>query len=356
MQTRREFLRTTTGAVAATTAASLLAQGSLGAAEASAESDALGILLPRRVLMRDGEKSTAFGLGGWHVGVTTDPAVAQGIVERALALGVRYFDNARVYEDGRAERYYGQFLTPKYREHVFISTKTVAKDAASARRDLEASLTALKTDHLDLWLMHTVNDRPDADARLQGGVVDEFLKAKAAGKTRYIGFSGHVNPATHLYFLNRLHERGTDLDAVQMPLNLCDPHYESFQLNVLPVLNARKYGVLAMKTMAGGSMMGKLIDTTPHSIAAKGIPRVNEEAGIALADMHRYVYGLPISTLVSGCDSVDKLEANVRVLTGYQALSDEEKTRLLAATRPFAGNIVENYKRLIDAKGAAVPV
>ena len=96
---------------------------------------------------------------------------------------MRYFDTARNYENGRAEQYYGQFLTPKYREHVFLSTKSASHDAASARRDLEASLAALKTDHLDLWLMHSVNDRPDADARLRNGVVDEFLKAKAEGKS-----------------------------------------------------------------------------------------------------------------------------------------------------------------------------
>ena len=338
MQTRREFLRTASGAAAA---AGLLPRESLFAAE----SDKLGPLLPQRVLTRTGEKTTACGLGGWHVGKTEDPTVAQQLVEKALELGVRFFDTARAYEHGRAEEYYGRFLTPRYRDSVFLMTKSPAKNAAGARADLEASLLALKTDHLDLWQMHDISSRADVDHRLTGGVLDEFLKAKAEGKTRYIGFSGHTNPTNHLYFLQKIKERGIELDTVQMPLNLCDPHYESFQNGVLPELLQRQYGRLAMKTMAGGSMMGKLIDTTPQAVAKLGIPQVDQQAHIALSDMHRYVYGLPVSVLITGCETVAQLEDNVRVLREYQPLTEDEKARLLAATKPFAGNIVENYKR-----------
>jgi aryl-alcohol dehydrogenase-like predicted oxidoreductase len=339
MQTRREFLRA--GCAAAAAVAGLLPYESFLAAE----SDKLGATLPRRVLLRNGEKTTAFGLGGFHVGKADDPQQAQQLLEKALDLGVRFFDNARGYQHGRAEEYYGRFLTPLYRDQVFITTKTGSAGADAMRRDLEASLSALKTDHLDLWQMHAIGNRADVDRRLQGGALDELLKAKAEGKTRYIGFTGHENPAGHLYLLQKIRELGVELDTVQMPLNLCDPHYESFQRHVLPELLARKYGVLAMKTMAGGSMMGKLIDTTPKDIAEKGIPPVDREAGISLADMHRYVYGLPASVLISGCESVAELEDNVRVLRDFHPLSEPETARLLSATKPYAGNVVENYKR-----------
>ncbi len=146
-----------------------------------------------------------------------------------------------------------------------------------------------------------------------------------------------------------LKDRGIELDTVQMPLNLCDPHYASFQLDVLPELNHRGYGALAMKTMAGGSMMGKLIDTTPRRIAEMGIPDVEHKSGITTADMHRYVYSLPVSVLISGCETVAQLDSNVKVLKDFHGLSAEDKQHLLAATKPFAGNVVENYKPLFSS-------
>ncbi|HVE17185.1 MAG TPA: aldo/keto reductase [Chthoniobacterales bacterium] len=339
MHTRRDFFRKASGAVAL----GLLPNWSLSAAE----SDKLGPVLPQRTLLRNGTKTTAFGLGGFHVGKTDDPAVAQALVDRAIEHGVRFFDNARTYQGGRAEEYYGQFLTPKYRDHIFLMTKSDAKDAAGARSALEASLAAMKTDHLDLWQMHALNTPGDVDSRIANGVLDEFIKAKEQGKTRYIGFTGHVNPATHLHFLQVLKDRGVELDTVQMPQNLCDPHFASFQLDVLPELKSRGYGALAMKTMAGGSMMGKLIDTTPRRIAEMGIPDVEHQTGITPADMHRYVYSLPISVLISGCETVDQLDSNVKVLVDFHGLPDSDKDRLLAATKPYAGNVVENYKRTL---------
>ncbi len=137
MHTRREFFRKASGAVAL----GLLPNWSLSAAESVVESDKLGTLLPQRTLLRNGLKTTAFGLGGFHVGKPDDPAVAQQLVDRSIELGVRFFDTARTYQSGRSEEYFGRFLTPKYREYVFIMTKSDAKDAAGARRALESSLT-----------------------------------------------------------------------------------------------------------------------------------------------------------------------------------------------------------------------
>lgn len=337
MQTRREFLRRAAGAAAVTAFS--------GWNLTAAESDKLGAVLPQRVLLRNGYKTTAYGVGGFHVGKTDNPAEAQALIEKSIELGVRFFDNARGYQNGRAEEYYGKFLVPKYRDNVFIMTKSAARNGADMQRQLEESLKAMKLDQLDLWQIHTVETPEDVDNRVKNGVLDVLLKAKEEGKTKYIGFTGHMNPKTHLYFLNLLKEKGIALDTVQMPLNLCDPHYESFQLDVLPVLLKETYGVLAMKTMAGGSMMGQLIDTTPRRIAEMGIPEVDKKTGITHADMHRYVYSLPCSVLISGTETVPQLEENVKTLVDYHGLSEEDKERLLAATKPFAGNVVENYKR-----------
>jgi aryl-alcohol dehydrogenase-like predicted oxidoreductase len=269
------------------------------------------------------------------------------MVERALELGVRFFDTARGYQRGGSEEYLGRFLTPKYREDVFLMTKSFSRTGEKARKDLEASLSALKTDHLDLWQMHTVFTKEDVDQRLNDGVLDVFLEAKAKGKTRYIGYTGHASPHVNLYMLEELKKRGLELDTCQMPLNVCDPSFESFQNVVLPLLLEREYGVIAMKTMAGGSMMGKRIDTTPKEIATEDIPNMVGDTGITFAELHQYVYTLPVSSLVSGCLTLEELEHNVGVLQQLKKLSEDDMDRLVKMAKPYAGLIVENYKRLL---------
>jgi aryl-alcohol dehydrogenase-like predicted oxidoreductase len=339
MDTRRDFLKKS----AVLTAYGLLHNW----ASAMPASDRHGKVLPMRRIVRNGEKVTAFCLGGWHVG-EGEPALAEQLIERAIELGVRFFDTARGYQRGGSEEYLGRFLTPKYREDVFLMTKSFSRTGEKAREDLEASLTALKTDHLDLWQMHTVYTREDVDQRLKDGVLDVFLEAKANGKTRYIGFSGHASPVVNLYMLEELKKRGLELDTCQMPLNVCDPSFESFQYRVLPVLLERQYGVIAMKTMAGGSMMGKRIDTTPAEIATEDIPDVIAKTELTLAELHQYVYALPVSSLVSGCLTVEELEQNVSVLQHLKKLSEDEMARLVKIAKPYAGMYVENYKRLLD--------
>jgi hypothetical protein len=133
-----------------------------------------------------------------------------------------------------------------------------------------------------------------------------------------------------------------------MPLNVCDPSFESFQHRVLPVLLKKEYGVIAMKTMAGGSMMGGRIDTTPQDIKTKDIPDVVSKTDLTMANLHQYVYSLPISSLCSGCRSVNDIEQNVAVLLKLKDLSDADKRKLEALAKPYAGLIVENYKRVFD--------
>lgn len=315
-------------------------------ASALPKSDRFGEILPQRQLIRNGEKVTAFCLGGYHLGITEKPQEAEKMVERAMELGVRFFDNARRYHDGRSEEYMGKFLTPKYRDQIFLMSKAPARTGEGVRQQLEETLKALNTDYLDLWQIHTLTTLEDVDNRLRDGVLDVFLEAKEKGKTKYIGFTGHQNPKTHLYFLSKLEELGVEMDTCQMPLNVCDPSFESFQHHVLPALLEREYGIIAMKTMAGGSMMGARIDTTPSHIKTQEIPDMIGDTKLTFANLHQYVYTLPVSSLCSGCRTIDELEQNIQVLKNLKTLSESDMKILEEYAAPYAGLIVENYKRV----------
>ena len=340
MKNRREFIKST---------ALLGVFGMLHQwASAMPATDRHGDILPLRRLTRNGEKVTAFSLGGWHLGNEKDPLVAEKMVEMCMDMGVRFYDTARGYQNGGSEERMGRLLVPKYRDQIFVMTKSHAKTGEQAREHLELSLRALKTDQLDLWQIHTFTTPEDVDQRIENGVLDVFLKAKEDGKTRYIGFTGHQSPLTHLYFLKRLEELGLALDTCQLPLNVLDPSFESFQKQVVPVLLEKEYGIIAMKTMSGGSMMGKRIDTTPEWIKTDMIPDMVRETGITPAELHQYVYTLPVSTLVSGCTTLAELEHNIGVLKNFRTLSESDIQRLEKLVFPYAGLIVENYKRVLS--------
>ena len=340
MENRREFIKKSTTVAAF----GLIADW----ASASPAEDKWGEILPQRQLTRNGEKVTALCLGGYHLGFAENPKEAEQMLERAMELGVRFFDNARKYHGGRSENYMGQFLTPQYRDQIFLMTKAPGTTGKEVRQQLDDSLRALKTDHVDLWQIHALQTPEDVDERLQEGVLDAFLEAKEAGKTRYLGFTGHRNPITHLHFLSKLEELGIELDTCQMPLNVCDPSFESFQHNVLPVLLKKAYGVIAMKTMAGGSMLGGRIDTTPKDIRTSEIPDVVSKTKLSRANLHQYVYSLPVSSLCSGCRLTSELEKNVEVLKNLKKLSELDMKRLEQYAESYAGLIVENYKRILE--------
>jgi len=310
--------------------------------------DTHGSILPQRRLIRNGEKVTAFCLGGWHLGNAGSLAVSEKMVEMCMDQGVRFYDNARVYHNGGSEEIMGQFLIPKYRDQIFLMTKSHAKTGDDAKKHLELSLKALKTEQVDLWQIHALGTPEDVDQRIENGVLDVFLEAKEKGQTRYIGFTGHTSPLTHLHFLKRMKELGLELDTCQLPLNVLDPNFESFQKKVLPELLEREYGVIAMKTMSGGSMMGKRIDTTPAEITTDMIPDMVGETGVSFAELHQYVYGLPVSSLVSGCNTLEELEHNIGVLQNLKKLSESDMQRLEELVKPYAGGIVENYKRILS--------
>ncbi|MEA3479909.1 MAG: aldo/keto reductase [Bacteroidota bacterium] len=340
MKNRREFIKSS---------ALLGAFGMLHQwASAIPLADTHGDRLPMRRLIRNGEKVTAYSVGGWHLGNVDDETEAERMVEMSMDMGVRFFDTARGYQNGGSEERMGRLLVPKYRDQIFVMTKSHARTGEQAREHLELSLKALKTDQIDLWQIHTFTTPEDVDKRIENGVLDVFLEAKEKGKARYIGFTGHQSPHTHLYFLKWLEDRGLELDTCQLPINVLDPSFESFQKQVLPVLLEKEYGIIAMKTMSGGSMMGKRIDTTPDWIKTDMIPDLVRETGITPAQLHQYVYSLPVSSLVSGCTTLTELEHNIGVLQNFKNLSDSDMQGLEKLVEPYAGLIVENYKRVLD--------
>src|SRR5258708_672818 len=166
--------------------------------------DALGQTLPRRLLGRTGEKVTMLGLGGFHVGSLSDRD-AQAMIEAAIEGGIRFCDNAQQYQSGGSEAKYGRLLTPKYRDHIFLTTKSLARDSSAAERDLEGSVRRLRTDHLDLWLMHSVESPEDVERRRHEGVFQVMAEAMRSGKTRYIGVSGHRPHAAHGDVMEAIH-------------------------------------------------------------------------------------------------------------------------------------------------------
>ena len=168
MESRRSFIKKTT-ALSAFTLFN-------GWASAATQRDKLGDVLPLRQITRNGEKSTAFALGGYHAGIPENERDAQQIIERAVELGVRFFDNARGYHRGRSEEYYGKFLIPKYRDSVFVMSKSARKNREQVEEELDLTLKAMKVDQIDLWQMHTLTTKKDVDNRVNNGVLDAFRR------------------------------------------------------------------------------------------------------------------------------------------------------------------------------------
>jgi uncharacterized protein len=328
---RRQFIT----AMAAGAGCALLPSPLMGR-ETSA--DRLGKVLLKRPFGRTDVQVTSFCLGGHHAELSRTPAETQAIIESALEQGCRFFDNAKSYSDGEAERRYGQFLSPRYRDVSFIMTKSGATTAAEAQKDLEESIERMKCEYLDLWQIHALSSPGDAEDRVKNGVLDVFLEARRSGKARFIGFTGHSNYQAHLRMLELLEQRGVELDACQMPVNLCDPHFESFILHVLPVLTKRQYAVLAMKTLAYGTMVGK------PGFGREPFPHPPTQSGITPRQMHEYVYSLPVCSLVSGCISTAEVEKNTGYLREFRGMDDAERARLLGLSAPHAGATLESYK------------
>ncbi|MCZ6678003.1 MAG: aldo/keto reductase [Candidatus Poribacteria bacterium] len=297
--------------------------------------DRLGELLPTRLLGRTGEAVTMLGVGGWHIGRMSEEREAQATIEAALEGGVRFFDTAEAYQNGGSESRLGRLLTPKYRDVVFLMTKTTAVDAAGAKRHLDDSLRRLNTDYLDLWQVHAVSNPEDVDERIQNGVLEVVSEAKASGKTRYIGFTGHSSPLAH----RRMLERTDIFDTCQMPVNLADPSYASFIKGVMPILVERNIGVLAMKTLANGGFFGGS-EQGEHGDKPRVVPN-----RVSVGEAVHFAWSLPIRVLITGADSPAGIKEKISLARSYVQMAEAQYEPLMDKVADLAAEGgVEFYK------------
>ena len=262
-------------------------------------------LIARRPFGRSPDSVSIMGLGGYHLGKTRTIAEAVRIVHEAIDAGITFLDNAWEYHEGESEQRMGRAIADR-RDAVFLMTKvcTHGRDAKTAQRQLDQSLRRLRTDHLDLWQIHECVYYNDPDRHFAaGGVVEALERAKASGKVRYIGFTGHKDPEIHLRMLSF----DFPFDACQLPLNGFDAHFRSFQTRVLPELERRRIAAIGMKSLGGN---GRAI--------TKRVARVDEAL--------RYAMSLPICTTVCGVDSLKVLRQNIRIARRFVPMTMEERT------------------------------
>ncbi len=338
MENRRDFLR----AMAGLTAGVMLPVG-WGCMDAGPISDQFGELLPLRKLGTTGERVTMLGVGGYHVGWTTEKD-AQEVIETAIEGGIRFFDTAHSYGNGTSEERYGKYLVPKYRDHIFLMTKTTAPDAESLLKEVDISLSRLKTGQVDLLQVHSLKNPADVDERISNGVMEAIQSVKASGKARYIGFTGHQSPYAHLRMLERLPEF-PGFSTLQMPLNIIDlASQHSFVRQTLPVALQNDLGLLAMKTLADGRFFGKkqMIDEVRWETDTPVIP-----GQISLKEALYFSWSLPISVLITGAENRDLLTEKIELAREFVKLSDEEKDAILEkASRSPDWDKIEYYKKI----------
>ena len=315
-----------------------LTAGMLLATQANGQSrnsnrDRLGKLLPQRTLGRTGEAVTMLGVGGWHLGRMSERD-AQASIEMALEGGVRFFDTAEMYQSGGSESLMGKLLTPKYRDDIYLMTKTTARTGEGARQSLEASLRRLNTERLDLWQVHAVDSASDVDGRISNSVFEVMAQAKASGKVRHLGFTGHTQPAAHL----RVLEQSDIFDACQLPVNVADPSYSSFINQVMPKLVERNIGILAMKTLANGGFFGG----SSHGQSGDNAKIVPDR--VTIAEAINFAWSLPVSVLITGFDNLEQIQEKISLANSFVAMADTQRQELIDRVADLAGRQVEFYK------------
>jgi uncharacterized protein len=263
--------------------------------------------IPTRPFGRTGVRVSILGLGGWHLGVPDTDRAAVRLVHAAIDAGITFMDNAWDYNDGLSEERMGKAIAGR-RDQVFLMTKvcTHGRDARTAMRQLEDSLRRLKTDHLDLWQIHEVvfDDEP-ARYFARGGAVEALDRARAQGKVRFVGFTGHKDPRLHLEML----AHDYPWDSCQLPLNCFDASFRSFERQVLPELHRRGIAPIGMKSLCGDA----------RAVLAKVVsPR----------DALAYALSLPVATVVSGIDTWRVLRQNIDVARGFKAMTARQREML----------------------------
>jgi aryl-alcohol dehydrogenase-like predicted oxidoreductase len=277
--------------------------------------------IPTRVLGSTGEKVSCIGMGGAHVARGLDAAGAARLIHEAIDRGITFMDNSWDYNDGKSEQYMGAALAQGgYRDRVFLMTKVDGRDKKTATDQLDESLKRLKTDRVDLWQFHEIIRSNDPTRIFEpDGAFEAALEAKLAGKIRYIGFTGHKKPAIHLEMLAVAEQHGWTPDTVQMPVNVLDPHFDSFINLVMPELVAKNIGVIGMKTFGDGHIFDAV---TKAKLATP-------------AEMLRFSLSQPTSVVVTGINTQELLDQAIDVATGFTPMTPAEMDAILARTRPI---------------------
>jgi aryl-alcohol dehydrogenase-like predicted oxidoreductase len=284
------------------------AAGRLGAA---------GSDIPYRPLGNTGKSVSIIGVGGYHIGMPKDEAVAIQIVRTALDSGVNFLDNCWDYHDGLSEVRMGKALRDGYRNKAFLMTKIDGRTKESAAKQIDESLKRLQTDHIDLMQIHEVIRLEDPDRVFgPGGTMEALLEARKAGKIKYIGFTGHKDPLVHMRMLDAAKKHNFHFDTVQMPLNVMDAHFRSFGQTVLPRLVEEKIGVLGMKPLADANIL-------------------KSNTATAVECLH-YAMSLPTSVVISGMESMDRLNQGLNAARNFKPMSKAEIAALLKKTAPYA--------------------
>jgi aryl-alcohol dehydrogenase-like predicted oxidoreductase len=283
--------------------------------------------LPRRTLGKTGVSVSIVGLGGSHIGKQQEAAKSVRIIRAAVDAGITFLDNSWDYNDGQSELRMGQALREGYRDRVFLMTKFDGRSKASAARQIDESLKRLQTDHVDLLQFHEII-RPTDPERIfaAGGAIEAALAAREAGKARFLGLTGHKSPEIHLAMLEACEAHGFVPDTVQMPLNVLDASYDSFQARVLPELVRRGIGVLGMKPLGDGFVLRS--------------GAVSAEEGL------RYAMSVPgVGVTITGIDSLQILDQALRLARGFEPMPARARRDLEQKAAPLASSgKLEAYK------------
>jgi aryl-alcohol dehydrogenase-like predicted oxidoreductase len=258
-------------------------------------------------------------LGGWHIGAVKDDREAIRIMHAAIDEGLTFFDNAWDYHNGRSEELMGKAVAMDNRRNkVFLMTKNCERDYEGSKKNLEESLRRLKTDHIDLWQFHEMVYDNDPDWVFEKGGLKAALEARKQGKVRFIGFTGHKDPLIHLRMLAKPH----DWDSAQMPINVMDAFYRSFQKEVAPVCTKKNVGVIGMKGLGGGYPDGRIVSKT----------------GLTVEECYRYCLSLPVATQVVGINSMEHLRQDIALARNFTPMTTSQREALEARVKDEAGD------------------
>ena len=288
-----------------------------------------------RTLGHTGVKVSAIGLGGYHIGVPAEEKDGVHIVRSAIDRGINFMDNCWDYHNGKSEVWMGNALRDGYRQKVFLMTKFDGRTKESTEKQVHESLRRLQTDVIDLIQFHENIRMEDPDRFFNDGPLEALLELRKAGKIRYIGFTGHKDPAVHLRMLEVAAQHNFHFDSAQMPLNLLDAHFRSFAHQVVPKLVQQGIGVLGMKPMAFG-----------------GIPKNGFATGI---ECLHYALNLPTSVVINGCDTMDRLDQALEAARTFKPLTQAQLSALLQKTRqPALTGKYERFKTSQQFDGTAL--